>query len=184
MDTLRTPYDFHRNLSIGEVIVSEKKEEIIWTVLGSCISVIFHVEGVVSIISHSQLPYNSFNHECTEDCPQPCGREFDSLLDNRYVKCSLGFMIGKLAAYGFDPRRLKTTIVGGASIVKYVDGQESIGDKNVAMAKTMLAENGIRLNRQKTGGLNGYNIWYHTDTDRLFVRTINEGHEPRELFGV
>lgn len=182
MRSVQGPYDFHKTLGIGEIIVSEKKEEIVWTVLGSCISVIFHVEGVVSIISHSQLPQNGFNRDCTEDCPHPCGRDFDELLDNRYVKCSLEFMIRKLDAYDFDPGRLRTSIVGGAAIVRQTDGLESIGDRNVAMARKILAENRIRINREKTGGMNGYNLWYHTATDRLFVRTINEGHEPAELF--
>jgi chemotaxis protein CheD len=174
----------HKNitkLGIGEIIISENKEEIIWTVLGSCISIIFHVDHLFSIICHAQLPYSSIESKCTNECSSPCLRSVDQSLENRYVKCSLEFMLKKLKSYSFGVNDLKTTVIGGASIIDKKKDKQTIGELNVITAKEMLKNNKIRINREKIGGINGYNFWYHTDKNRLFVKVINENIEKYEL---
>jgi chemotaxis receptor (MCP) glutamine deamidase CheD len=174
-------YKNAKKLGIGEIIISENKEEIIWTVLGSCISIIFHVDNLFSIICHAQLPYNSITAKCSDECSHPCRRSFDQSLENRFVKCSLDFMLKKLKTYSFDSKNLKTTLIGGASIIPKKRGLRTIGELNVITAKEMLKNNRIRINREKVGGLNGYNLWYHTDKNRLFIKVINEDIEKYEL---
>jgi chemotaxis receptor (MCP) glutamine deamidase CheD len=175
-------YQNIKKLGIGEIIISENKEEIIWTVLGSCISIIFHVDNLFSMICHAQLPYNSTATKCSDQCPHPCLRTFDQSLENRYVKCSIDFMLKKFQTYRFDLKDLKTTIIGGASVINFKKGQKTIGELNVITAKEMLKNNRIRINREKVGGLNGYNLWYHTDNNKLFIKKINEDIEKYELF--
>jgi chemotaxis receptor (MCP) glutamine deamidase CheD len=170
-----------KNLGIGDVIISEKKEEIIWTVLGSCISVIFHVDNIVSMICHAQLPYNSTTLKCRDECPHPCNRNFDQTLDNRYVKCVLEFMIKKLKTYKFNMRDLKTTLFGGASIIKKDNDKLTIGEQNVRTAKKILESYNIKLTRVSVGGLKGCNLWYYTDTNKLFLRVISNNSEKFEL---
>ncbi|MBN1499793.1 MAG: chemotaxis protein CheD [Spirochaetes bacterium] len=170
-----------RNLGIGEIIITRKNEEIIWTVLGSCVSVIFHVDNVVSMICHAQLPYNSINRKCTNECPHPCGRDFDRSSDNLYVKCSLEYMIKELSAFKFDKKDLHTTLIGGASVFNIKTDLMPIGELNVKAAKDILKEKNIRINREKTGGLNGCNLWYNTSSNRLLYKVINEDSQRIEL---
>jgi chemotaxis protein CheD len=170
-----------KNLGIGEILIFENKEEIVWTVLGSCISIIFHVDHLFSMICHAQLPYSSVGSNCKKECPNPCLKSFDQALENRYVKCSLEFMLKKLKSYSFGLKDLKTTVIGGASIIHKQKDKQTIGELNVITAKEMLKNNRIRINREKVGGINGYNLWYHTDNNKLFIKVINEGLEKYEL---
>jgi len=183
MASKNTPEKSFRSMNIGEIVISSKAEEIIWTVLGSCVSIIFHVKDHISIMCHSQLPYCMDAHtKCFHTCPNPCFNDLDDTHDNKYVKCSIEYMIKQLKKNNIDFKKLNTTIIGGASILPKLSTKPTIGEMNVATAKEILNDNQIRINRELVGGLKGYTLWYHTNNDRLLVKIQSDGQEKNELF--
>ena len=160
-----------RNLGIGEAIISENNNEVIWTVLGSCISVILHVPKVVSLICHAQLPSReNYDFICSDSCPKPCGDLSSKSMDFKYVKCSLEYMIGYLNEHNYGIHNLHTTLIGGA-VINWSGGPEkSIGEQNAEMARTILRDYGIGINRALVGGESGLTFWYYTQNNRLVFR--------------
>lgn len=47
--------------------------------------------------------------------------------------------------------------------------------------KEMLKNSRIRINREKVGGENGYNLWYHTEDNKLFIKELSQVSEKYEL---
>ena len=45
-----------RMLGIGDLVKMQNNDTVVWTVLGSCVSVIFHIPGFFSLMCHAQLP--------------------------------------------------------------------------------------------------------------------------------
>jgi chemotaxis receptor (MCP) glutamine deamidase CheD len=172
-----------RNLDIGEVIVSDRITEIVWTVLGSCISVIFHVPKVVSVLCHAQLPFNgNFECNCSDNCPKPCQRKHSDSTENKYVSCSIKNMVNILHKNNVTANEIRTTLVGGASVLGKIVERQTIGEKNVEVAREMLDSLGIKINRELTGGKTGYTIWYRTDNDKLIIRRHGEKNKIELLY--
>lgn len=173
---------YTRALNVGEIIISRDKEEIVWTVLGSCVSVVFHVNEKLSIICHAQMPFRkNINDKCYEQCPNPCYTILSDSIDNKFVKCSVEFMVQYLVKHKCNFSKLNTTLIGGATILKKINDKATIGELNIKIAKDILNKNGIKINRELVGGLNGYTLWYYTNSDRLFVRIHHDKKEKFEL---
>ena len=43
-------------LGIGDLVKVKNEEIELWTVLGSCVSIIFHIPDAFSLMCHAQLP--------------------------------------------------------------------------------------------------------------------------------
>ena len=168
-----------RTLNLGELIISDNSdEEVIWTVLGSCVSVIFHVPGQFSLICHSQLPDEMDRGlDCAGECPNPCFRQIDASLSSKYVKCSLEYMINHLRKHKVPFGALKTTIVGGANLMNFSIGQKSIGQKNIEMALSIFENHAIAVNRQYLGGNRGCSLWYFPPSNRLIIKNNNDNEK-------
>ena len=57
----------------GEAFIAEKPN-IVWTLLGSCLAIIFHNKPCqFGAIAHAQLAQDSrMDHQCHAHCPHPC----------------------------------------------------------------------------------------------------------------
>lgn len=138
--------------------------------------IIFHVPGQVSMLCHAQMPLRDpYKNKCYDSCPHPCFNELPKAMDNKYVKCSVEFMVRQLKEGNNDLRRPNTTIIGGASVIPEKSRADSIGENNVKMVKCILKDSRIMINREITGGEEEYTPWYHTDSDRLYY----ERHQSR-----
>lgn len=170
-DAMPTTTDSKRFLKIGEIIVSKTEEHIVWSILGSCVSIIFFVKDTLSILCHSQIP--DMHHQersCRDTCPNPCVEGTQITLDSKYVSCSLAFMLAKLEEEGIGRDSVRTTLVGGASILPRIGERSSVGDLNINTAKEILKNNGMKIHRESTGGSIGYIFWYNTKSDILEVK--------------
>lgn len=88
----------------------------------------------------------------------------------KYVTCSLEFMINHLIKRRVDLSKIKTTLIGGAAVLSNSGKKKSIGDLNVAKAKEILNNHKIKVNREITGGLEGFTIWYYAEDNRLVYK--------------
>lgn len=157
-------------LNIGEVVVVEKESKVVWTVLGSCISLIMHIPNKFSIISHAQLPYSHHTkYSCKESCPQPCGRQYSEKNSLRNVPCSIKYMLDYLKNRDINLKEVEVTLLGGASIFKMISDNDSIGRLNINSALEILENNNIKINRKYIGGIQGISIWYYTSSNRVEI---------------
>ena len=159
-------------LNIGEVKLINQ-EETIWTVLGSCISIIFHSQKHnVGIICHAQLPEKRNYHSvCSDTCPKPCFRSYNTDNDLRYVSCAFRYMFETLRSKGISPDDITTHVYGGASIfqLKISTKSQSIGEQNADVALKMLRNEGIRINHKDIGGNKGRRLIFYGETGKVFV---------------
>jgi len=169
-------------LDIGDILETEKEALDVWAVLGSCITVIFHLQNKITLMCHSQIPTRSDKGgSCFENCPNPCFNELEETNQNRYVTCSLEYMIHTLKKKQIALSDLNTTVIGGASLIGKLPGKETVGEKNIRIVKEILKKGKIAINREYTGGNKGLNFWYNTGTDKLIVKIQNRENRKFEL---
>ncbi len=67
-------YNKRFNLQIGDIFYIAEEPTIIWTILGSCVAVVFYNKRLkISAICHAQLPGEKLQGEqCSDNCPIRC----------------------------------------------------------------------------------------------------------------
>ena len=157
-------------VTAGELVIS-KKDEIIWTILGSCITVIFHVKNIkLTLFSHSQLPTQGLRTDaCTIDCPKPCYKIAPETNEFKYVSCTIMYMIQKIEDLQIKKSDIKAYLLGGASKFNItLNGGKSIGDRNIETAQEILKSLKITIN-QHIGGKTSRKISFNTATGTIKV---------------
>ena len=130
-------------LKAGEVYIA-KKPSIVWTVLGSCLSVILYSKAhKISAISHAQLPTpnkrTEHNLKCSLSCPSTCLQKDEEVIDElRFVSCSIKYMVDKLGKLGIAKKDLKAAIYGGAQLFDSAKDLFLIGPRNLKEAHFVL----------------------------------------------
>lgn len=150
------------NLPPGKLLITDQPT-IVSTILGSCVSLCLHNEKFrVGAICHGMLPRH------TKKLPAP--GEFPFL--DTVVPHMLETMTRR---FGLAPSALTVKLFGGANVLQHgMTGVEglAIGQQNIAAALEALARFGLTPGVQKTGGTEGYKIFFNTGTGEVFVRRI------------
>jgi len=168
-------------LNIGEVKILKNPDDNVWTILGSCLTVIFHVPKRLSLICHAQMPSRSkYDTKCSDTCPNPCFIHPPDSLDFKHVTCSIDFMVNELIKNGVNLKKIHTTILGGASVLDITENNNSVGSQNIMMARKMLANYNITINRELVGGTKGLTLLYYSGTNKLIINK-HPGAEKFEL---
>jgi len=137
------------------------------TILGSCVAVclwdeVRHIGGV----NHFLLPV-----------PNP-----QDVADNRFGSIATPRLIQALCRRGATTSALRAAVVGGGKPVRALS-DTTVSDDNVAVAQRILAQFGIRVVRQETGGAYGRKLLFNTHTGGLLIRLLhgcpNEGGASR-----
>jgi len=149
------------NLTPGKLLITDQPA-IVSTILGSCVSLCLHNERLrVGAICHGMLP-----------------RQKKTPMDGYfpYLDTAVDHMLETLRSrFGIAPSELRAKLFGGASVLQTnilgADGF-AIGQQNIAAALDSLARFGLVPGVQKTGGTEGYKIFFNTSTGEVFVRRI------------
>lgn len=149
------------NLTPGKLLITDQPA-IVSTILGSCVSLCLHNERLrVGAICHGMLP-----------------RQKKTPMDGYfpYLDTAVDHMLETLRSrFGITPSELRVKLFGGASVLQTnmlgADGF-AIGQQNIAAALDALARFGLVPGVQKTGGTEGYKIFFNTSTGEVFVRRI------------
>jgi len=166
--------DKNNNVNIGEFKIIRNPEDVVWTILGSCISVIFYVKKNLSLICHAQYPSPDKKIiDCSDSCPSPCLTNFPKEMKFKYVSCSLEYMIAYLNRKNINLNMINTSLVGGASALGFNKTTKTIGEQNLTKAKQILNKYKIRINREIIGGNEGYTLWYYAKNNRLTYKKHN-----------
>lgn len=161
-------------LEPGDIHISSGPA-LVWTVLGSCVAIILYSNTRhKGAVCHAQLPENTHSpKKCYDYCPLPCYKETIKTNSNKYVTCSVRFMVESLAAQGIQNNELEAYIYGGASRFDIKFNGKGVGERNVEAARTILKNLNIKIKNENTGGTGGRKVEFYTETGKIRV-TINK----------
>ncbi len=130
----------------GEFRVSNRPEDMLTTLLGSC---------VATCLSDPVAGVGGINHFLL---PTGAQHDRDSL---RYGVNAMECLLNDLFKQGAKRERLEAKLFGGARMIA---GLRNIGDENVKFARWFLQSEGIRCVGESVGGNRGRKIryWPHT----------------------
>ena len=149
-----------------------QSDTVVWTVLGSCVSVIFHIPGFFSLMCHAQLPLANKELHAGQFNADPNDRR-------RYIHVDtvLAKMMTLVRENNIPISSVDVSLLGGAGVLRDTGSQFAVGAKNVEVAKKILAENGYIIRRDITGGKNGITVWYNPKINEITVRHHAEATE-------
>jgi chemotaxis receptor (MCP) glutamine deamidase CheD len=165
------------NLGVGDIVVVDQPTTV-WTVLGSCVAVILRVPRLgMSAICHAQLPEPPPGSwpSCIDACPKPCDQEPVKDRAMRYVTCGIRKMLAELQQRGALKMEMVASLYGGGNVVSLIAADRSVSDRNVAIARSMLEEEGIPIVFTDVGGTRGRNIEHDSGTNQTVVRYHAQG---------
>jgi chemotaxis protein CheD len=142
---------------VGHVFVSATPR-VATTVLGSCVSVCLWDPALgAGGLNHFLLPHQGQPGEPSA----------------RYGDVAIEELLAALERLGCRRRSLRAKLFGGASVVDTGRaGADTLGMKNVAMARELLAATGIPVIGEDVGGTHGRKLVFHTDDGAAWVRKI------------
>ncbi len=158
-------------LGIGEIKIIRGKKAVVWTVLGSCISVVFYANKNLSLICHAQMPDRGlFESKCSDSCPHPCFNYLQDSNEFKFVNCAIEYMIRVMENNNINLKKISTAVIGGASLFKRIEGKKTIGEQNIEKAEEVLGKHGIKINRSLVGGNEGYTIWFYSNNNKIIYK--------------
>lgn len=126
----------------------------VWTVLGSCVSIVLYCPRLkISAICHAQLPTHSdYLEKCDNGCPDSCYKDLPLSYTNKFVTCAFQHMIKSLNRQGVLTGEIVASLYGGASRFGLKFRGKGIGERNVAVARQLLAKAKLKIKHEDTGG--------------------------------
>jgi chemotaxis protein CheD len=150
------------NLLPGQMIVASSNEEI-WTILGSCISIVLHSPfRRISAMNHAQFPAPGFGEGCPPTCPRSCGLVSSS--NNKFVTCSFELMLSGLRKLNVSPGELDVRLYGGAAMMALNVGGSSVGERNIAAAEKIVAAHNLSFHFRDVGGNKPRKLLHNSST--------------------
>jgi chemotaxis protein CheD len=95
----------------------------------------------------------------------------DGLASPKYGNIAIEKLIEKMVALGSSKKNLSAKIFGGAKQLE-TGSFFNIGERNIVLAHEFLADAGIPVINQNTGGGQGRKLKYHTHTGEVFMKFI------------
>jgi len=149
------------SLFAGEVAASQLPV-VLDTLLGSCVAVCMY-DPVLRVggMNHILLP----NCPAGEKSPR-CGVHAMELLINELMKL------------GGDRRRFVAKAFGGANVLQGIK-MLPVGDGNARFVREFLALERIPLVAERMGGTHAVHLYFHTDTGKVTVHTVDGSILPK-----
>ncbi|MCP3671404.1 MAG: chemoreceptor glutamine deamidase CheD [Gammaproteobacteria bacterium] len=161
-------WDSLQNMPAAKILPGEyyvtKCNEVIATVLGSCVSACVHdVIAGVGGMNHFMLPISE-------------GLGWGGASDladsaNRYGNFAMEHMINQILINGGSRENLEVKIFGGGRIIS---GLGDIGKKNIEFALNYIQKEGLRLMGEDLGDLFPRKIIYYPVTGRVLVKKLKQ----------
>ncbi len=148
----------------GEYYVTTQ-DEIISTVLGSCVSAcVRDYKNGIGAMNHFLLPLHK-------------GEAWSEKLKaddaTRYGNFAMEHMINDVLKYGGRKQYLEFKVFGGSRVL---NGMGDIGNSNIHFVLNYLEVEGYKLSAQDVGGINPRKVLYYPKTGRVRVKKIQDLH--------
>lgn len=151
-------------VSIADMKIAEGSFKLVTRGLGSCVGLtLYDPIKKIGGLAHAMLP--DINNSKTKANPV------------RFVNYVINKMAEDLEKMGCSKSRLVAKLFGGARMFSFITSESmlNVGEKNVEMAKQVLAELGIKISVDETGGTFGRTIEFNTENGKVLIRTIAWG---------
>jgi len=163
-EKFRSPHKNRICLYIGEVAAS-KSPVVLDTLLGSCVSVCLY---------DPILRAGGMNHILLPNC----------LAGERTPRCgvhAMELLINELMKIGGDRRRFIAKAFGGANVLEGMK-MTPIGEENARFVREFLALEKIPLVAERLGGNHAVHLYFHTDTGKATVHTVDGSSLPKIIY--
>lgn len=149
------------HLKPGELLVM-KEPAVVTTVLGSCVSVIFHSPRFsISAINHAVLPTSSGHHTKHD--------EF------KFADISLYHIIDNFNRMGIKKTETIVKIFGGSDMFSFREGRHEslkIGHNNIRVSLEVLRKEGFIITACDVGGTRGRRVYLKTETGDVLIKRL------------
>jgi chemotaxis protein CheD len=150
----------------GEHEITAAKDEIVATVLGSCISVCMRdPQAGVGGLNHFLLPKNNGGN--------------DASAGERYGDTAMEVLINGLIKRGGRRGQFEAKVFGGARVLSGAT-MLAIGDGNIAFVLDFLNREGIPIVSKDVGGTRSRRIHYQPATGRAWVQHVQPSARSTE----
>lgn len=145
----------------GEFYVTEKAEELLVTVLGSCVSACIRDPRTgIGGMNHFMLPKGE------------AGSWGDELQSARYGNFAMEKLINELIKLGCSRSDMEIKVFGGGNVI---ESNSAIGSQNAEFVLRYLENEGLRCAAQDLGGAFPRRIQYEPSTGRVVRRFLGGG---------
>ena len=156
----------------GEYYVTRHPNELIVTVLGSCVS---------ACIRERRLKIGGMNHFMLPVMNSIANRASEERIE-RYGSFAMESLINQILSRGGRRENLEIKIAGGGKVLSI---NSTIGKQNIEFVKNFIVEEQLKLLAEDVGGMFPRKINYIPSTGRLRVKklreTVNQTINEREV---
>lgn len=156
-------YKFHSVLP-GEFQFTTRPDEVIYTLLGSCIA---------ACIRCTQTGIGGLNHFLL---PSTKGRNVKDDQAMRYGDYAMEVLIGSILRNGGQRNCLEAKIFGGANMFDTA-AVTPVGRSNIQFVLDFIHSEGITLAAEDIGGTAGRKIYYHPASGKVKVQRMHKEKE-------
>lgn len=140
----------------GQYYVSDNADEVITTLLGSCVSVcLYDAQRGIGGMNHFMLPHIRIKGDRDEP-------------DARYGRHAMDLLIQGILDMGGRRERLQAKVFGGGEMIR--TDQYNVARENVEYACSYLENMGIPILAMDIGGNYGRKLYYQLSDHQVFVR--------------
>ncbi|MCM2466823.1 chemotaxis protein CheD [Methanoculleus sp. CWC-02] len=124
--------------------------------LGSCIALILHDQRrSLAGLAHIMLPESHGN----TDRP------------GKFADTAISVLLEEMEKFGSTKFSIAAIVVGGAKMFQFSADSLNIGERNAAVVKDLLQEQGIRIEYEEIGGKVGRSVYYWPEKKgRLIIK--------------
>lgn len=131
---------------------------IIQTILGSCVAVcLFDERNQIGGMNHFMLPF--WNG--------------DGLASPKFGNIAIDRLLQSMLKKGAQMNYIKAKIFGGGAVINYQSDKVQVGERNIIVAETAMAELNIPIVNKSVGGKLGRKILFNTKTGVVKMKYIN-----------
>lgn len=156
-------YKFH-NVLPGNFMVTKRNDEVISTLLGSC---------VAACLRCSETGIGGLNHFLL---PSTRGKHVNSDHSMRYGDFAMEKLIGSIIRAGGHRRALQAKVFGGANLYD-TDSKRPVGRSNIQFVLDFIHAEDIQLLAEDIGGTAGRKIFFHPASGKVKVQKLNKQKE-------
>lgn len=149
----------------GEFYVTNDPDEVIATVLGSCVAAcIWDPEAGIGGMNHFMLAARAGSSPAPDQDPASA----------RYGIFAMEFLINTILAWGGRRSRLRVKLAGGGNVIA---SSTMIGTNNVRFARQYLEQEGLNLVSAHVEGTSARRLLFHPASGKARVMTMSESAE-------
>lgn len=173
-------WDKHANMVVAKILPGEfyvtKNNELIGTVLGSCISACIW-DSVMGIggMNHFMLPIKNDTHGAS-------GWENNGSYTCRYGNWAMEYLINEILKNGGNRNNIKCKIFGGGKIISTIT---DVGANNISFVKTFIENEGLDIVSEDVGGNCPRKVLFDPNNGRARIKRLrslnNETIQQREI---